>query len=438
MKRSLVRYYRIPLIYLLFSVAWIFGSDLIVNVLYPNPKEILLLSVIKGTCFVLLSTLLIYILLKEDERRQAATRGQLEQSRKSFADLFENNPLPMLVYAREGFEILAINSKAESIFGYSPEQYHAMKTLDLLSPSDQEIYIQSVLNGEVLNRETGPWHLIKKNGEEIFSKVFSVPIQIGETPAIIASVLDTGEYEEVVTELKKVQKEKDEIESFSYSVSHDLKAPLRAITGYSAVLLEDYRDRLDETGAGYLQSLRKNAEKMNQLIEDLLRLAKVDYQEMRYHRINLSTLFEEVCSSLQANEPDRKVEWVIEPEVKVVADDSLMRIAFQNLAGNAFKFTRGKELTRIEFGKKRSEGDGVEVYFVRDNGVGFSMEDAGQLFMPFKTLHKPGEFEGTGIGLTIVKRIIQRHNGEIWVESKPGEGAVFYFTLHSMRDRKIG
>lgn len=436
MKISLVRYFRIPLIYFLFSVAWIFGTDLLVNTLIPNPEEIFLLSVIKGTGFVILSTLLIFLLLKEDERRQKATQSELEQSRKSFSDLFAHHPQPMWIYDRDSYDFLAVNEQAQTLYGYTARQFLSMKILELHPGDDREIFKQTVLSGEIFNQETGPWHHRKLDGQELYVRVFSVVLQFAGRNAVLSSVLDTGTVDRIASELRKVQKEKDEMESFSYSVSHDLKAPLRAITGYSQALLEDYHDRLDEAGTTFLESLKTNADRMNELIDDLLRLSRIDRQEIHLSRVNLSRIFKETADELGSREPHRKVEWIIAPDVYVVADESLLRIAVQNLAGNAFKFTRRQPAARIEFSHDFDETRGLEVYRVRDNGEGFDMQQADRLFVPFQRLHKPGEYEGTGIGLSIVHRILQRHHGEIWAESNPGQGTVFSFTLRPMWDRK--
>jgi DNA-binding response OmpR family regulator len=218
-----------------------------------------------------------------------------------------------------------------------------------------------------------------------------------------------------------------ELEAFSYSVSHDLRAPLRSIDGFSKLLLVDYADKLDAKGQDYLHLVRESAQRMGELIDDLLLLSRVGRADLSRDQIDLSEIARGVSDELKKKDPDRHVKWCIEDQLLVEADSGLMRVAFDNLLGNSWKFTAKVSAPRIEVGTDQQEG--VAVFFVRDNGAGFSMEYAEKLFNPFQRLHAESEFEGTGIGLATVHRIIDRHGGRIWADSAVDHGATFYFTI---------
>ncbi len=218
-----------------------------------------------------------------------------------------------------------------------------------------------------------------------------------------------------------------ELESFSYSVSHDLKAPLRSIEGFSAILMEDYYGSLDGQARDYLKRIRKAGVRMGELIDHLLRLSRVNRSELRYARVDMSALAAGIADELQKTSPDRRVEFLIEPGLTAAADLQLMKAALENLIGNAWKFTGKKDLARIEFGI--TNRDGVPTFFIRDNGAGFDKAYADRLFAPFQRLHLEADFSGNGVGLATVQRIIFRHGGRIWAEGTPDKGAVFYFTL---------
>jgi len=222
-----------------------------------------------------------------------------------------------------------------------------------------------------------------------------------------------------------------ELEAFSYSVSHDLRAPLRTIDGFSQILLEDYGDSLDAEGEDYLNRVRAASQHMGVLIDDLLDLSRVTRSPLRRERVDLSEMAKNIAGELRRVQPDRDIDFVIEESLIVQGDANLLSVALRNLLGNAWKFTSRKPGARVEFGADRNPGPGflAPVYFVRDNGAGFEMAYAQRLFGAFQRLHHSDEFEGTGIGLATVQRIIHRHGGRVWAEGEPGRGATFHFTL---------
>jgi PAS domain S-box-containing protein len=218
-----------------------------------------------------------------------------------------------------------------------------------------------------------------------------------------------------------------ELDAFAYSVSHDLRAPLRSIDGFSQALLEDYAGRLDAAGQDYLQRVRAATQRMATLIDDLLNLSRVTRSEMTIAPVDLSQLARELATELASGDPERHVEIVIAPDVAVRADRGLLRVVLHNLMGNAWKFTGKRNDARIEIGVVAADGE--RAYYVRDNGAGFDMAYATKLFGAFQRLHRTTEFPGTGVGLATVQRIIHRHGGRVWAESAVGRGATFYFTL---------
>ena len=226
-----------------------------------------------------------------------------------------------------------------------------------------------------------------------------------------------------------------ELEAFSYSVSHDLRAPLRSIDGFSQVLLEDYAGQLDADGTDALQRVRKAAMAMGDLIDALLALSRVSRVELRAEPVDLSTLTATIAAELRQAEPDRKADFVIAPRMVVDADPRLLRSMLGNLLGNAWKYTQPRATAHIEVGTFQEADD--TVYFVRDNGVGFDMAYVDKLFGAFQRLHRQSEFHGTGVGLAIVQRIVGRHGGRAWAEGAVNRGATFYFTLPLPANRKV-
>jgi signal transduction histidine kinase len=233
---------------------------------------------------------------------------------------------------------------------------------------------------------------------------------------------------------EKLRQQKDavelvnqELESFSYSVSHDLRSPLRSIDAFTQIVLEDHAGALDDEGRHHLHRVREAAQRMARLIDDLLSLARVTRSEMHRADVDLTALARRITDWLQATAPERDVAFVVDSDVHGDGDAALLAVALENLLGNAWKFTAKQAHAEIRFG--RLDRDGKPAYFVRDNGAGFDMAFAAKLFAPFQRLHSATEFEGTGIGLATVKRVLQRHDGQIWAESATGAGATFYFTL---------
>lgn len=330
--------------------------------------------------------------------------------------------------------ITSWNHGAERIFGFTAQEAVG-KPITLLIPpglDDEEPHLlEKLKKGERV--EHFDTRRLRKDGRIIDVSVMISPVRDASGKIIGASkvardITDRKRAEEAVARAKDAAETASrELEAFSYSVAHDLRAPLRGVDGYSQVLLDDYSDKLDEEGKKHLRTVRESAQRMAQLIESLLMLARVTQSEIRRERVDLSALVRTAAKQLQGAQPKRESEFIIADGLVGTGDGRLLGILFDNLLGNAWKFTGKRPKARIEFGRIREAGN--EAFFLKDNGAGFDMAYASKLFGVFQRLHKASEFEGTGIGLATVQRIVRRHGGRIWAEGKVDQGATFYFTL---------
>ncbi len=277
---------------------------------------------------------------------------------------------------------------------------------------------------------------MKKYQEQLENLVLGCTYELMETnKKLQQEIMECRRAEETIKELNDILQRRvleldhtnKELESFNFSVSHDLRNYLRGIDGFSLALLEDYSDQLDERGKEYLYNIRQAARCMERYIQDLVNLSKGSLFQLFFEEIDLSNLVEEIAKELQRLEPGRKARFIITPGLAATGDKQLLRIALENLLDNAWKFTGKQPETLIEFGITRNRN--VEAFFLRDNGAGFDMAYLEKLFQPFQRLHALAEFPGTGIGLATVQRIIRRHGGDIWAQGEVGKGAMFYFTL---------
>ena len=336
---------------------------------------------------------------------------------------------------REG-RVTSWNSGAERIKGYTAAEIVGQHFSRFFLPEDirdgKPLKELQVAVAEGRHEDEG-WR-VRKDGSRFLGSVVITPVRdSGGTVVGFAKI--TRDVTERHMAQAALELANHELEAFSYSVAHDLRAPLRGMNGFAQVLLTKYRDQLDAEGQDWLEEILLNARKMGELIDGLLSLARVSKSDLRLERVDLSALARQVAVELAAQEPARAVDVSILEGLFAVVDPRLGRAIFENLLGNAWKFTRQVAKPRIEVGST-SHPRG-RAFFVRDNGAGFDMAFASKLFSPFQRLHTVGEFPGTGIGLATVKRIVDRHGGRIWAEGLIDRGATFYFTIPESAERRL-
>jgi PAS domain S-box-containing protein len=385
------------------------------------------------------------VLAHDVTERERATE-LVRESEQRLRTMFDIASVGIVQVDATNGQLLAFNEKYCEITGYSADEIASKSVFDITHPDDQdqdtEIFLAAVRgeSPQYINEK----RYIRKDGEIVWVRVNAAFIRdetgaAVKTMAIVEDITQRKEAERSLEELNETLEQRinqrtveleavnRELEAFSYSVSHDLRAPLRSIDGFSQALLEDYSDKLDEAGKGHLERVRAASKRMARLIDDLLKLSRVTRSEVNREEVDLSQLAEGVVESCREREPDRKVEILIERGLKAECDERLMQVALENLIGNAWKFTSKIPEASIHFGVQKN-GSSKE-FFVRDNGAGFDMAYADKLFGAFQRLHRADEFEGTGIGLATVQRIIRLHGGQVRAESKRDEGTTFFFSL---------
>ena len=371
--------------------------------------------------------------LEHSERLRTAEERAVQAS--SLVDaIIENIPDMVFVKDAAALSFVRLNRAGEQLLGLSRDQLIGKTDFDFFPASQAEFFVakdrETLAAGRVVEISEEPIET-PRGTRWLHTKKVPLLDAAGRPQYLLGISHDVTERKQAVAELSAAKSAAEdanrELESFSYSVAHDLRTPLRAIDGFSQALAEDYEDRLDAEGRRYLARVRESAQRMAELIDDLLTLSRVTRSELRRDRVDLSALAHTVLATLQRLEPERRVEVLIAPGLVVDADPHLAAIALDNLLGNAWKFTAKRSDARIELGQ--IVRDGVVACYVRDNGAGFDMAYRDKLFGVFQRLHPETEFPGTGIGLATVARIAQRHRGRIWAEGVPGAGATFYFTL---------
>jgi PAS domain S-box-containing protein len=384
------------------------------------------------------------VILRDITERKRSEEALKEQAR--ILDL-----APVVIRDLKG-QIIFWNSGSEQMYGWSSEEAvgkiaHSLLHTEFPRPLEEikaRLFAYGHWEGELIHtRRDGERILVAshwvlhKNEDDEPKAILEINNDITERKQAEEEVRRLNEELEqrVAERTAQLQAANKELEAFSYSVSHDLRAPLRHINGFSQALLEDYTDKLDEVGKSYLQEVRGASQEMAQLIDDVLQLARVTRSEMRREVVNLSELAQSVLAELQKRDAARALAVNVEEGLSARGDKRLLRIVLDNLLGNAWKFTSKQERPEIAFGHEQKNGE--TVYFVRDNGAGFDMVFADKLFGAFQRLHSAGEFEGTGVGLATVQRIVNRHGGRVWGEGAVGEGATFYFTLPTLRGERI-
>jgi hypothetical protein len=376
--------------------------------------------------------------------RDIVERKRAEAELRLAASVFDN-ALDGIFVTDENFNMITVNRAFTDITGYSATEAIGQTPRLLRSYRHDEAFYETMRLAIV---ETGSWQgeiWDKRKNGELYCELLSISAvrdergEITNYCAVFADItrrkvaeaelmrLNAELEERVAMRTQELERANHELGAFSYSVSHDLRAPLRAMIGFSAILMNANRDKLDSESFHHLQRIQDGAQRMTQLIDDLLDLARISRQEMHRVDFNLSALAGEAAESLVQADPQRTVRVTVQPDMHAHGDPRLVRIALDNLLGNAWKFTARTAEARIEVGQ--DEHDGETVFFVRDNGAGFDMQYADKLFGAFQRLHGQEEFEGTGIGLSIVQRIFSRHGGRVWAEGKVGQGATFYFTF---------
>jgi PAS domain S-box-containing protein len=372
--------------------------------------------------------------IARDVTRREKDEGALREAQELFKSAFENAPIGVAVVGLDG-RFLRVNRSLCETLGFTEEELLSTTFQKITHPDDLDASmanVRRVMAGE-MDRYSLEKRYVGAGGRTVWVSlsVSLVRDQKGEPLYFVDQIEDVTEQREAAQQLalraEELARANAELEQFSYSVSHDLRAPLRAIDGYSRILLEDFAEGLDEEGKDYLTRVQANSQRMGVLIDDLLELSRITRSPLRNEEVDLSGLASSILGELQGNAPERRVEAEVEKGLVVNGDPGLLRVALENLLGNAWKFTSREPEAKIEFDV--TERDGHRAYYVRDNGAGFEMAYADKLFAPFQRLHGADEFEGTGIGLATVQRVIHRHGGQVRAESEPGEGATFYFTL---------
>ncbi|HMB44465.1 MAG TPA: ATP-binding protein [Candidatus Methanoperedens sp.] len=373
-------------------------------------------------------------------------RKKAEEQRRS-ASLYARNLIeasldPLVTISSEG-KIMDVNKATESITGVPRERLIGTDFSEYFTEPEnaRRVYQQVFSNGYVRDYLLS----IRNTSGNIIDVLYNATVyrdENGKINGVFAAARDISQIKQAEEEIRKLNAQLErrvvertkqleaankELEAFSYSVSHDLRAPLRSIDGFSQALLEDYNEVLDMQGKDYLTRVRLASQRMSQLIDDMLVLSHITRRKMKRSAVNLSALANMIAAELVKTQPQRQVEFNISPGLVVNGDLELLRAMLENLLGNAWKFTSKHETAKIELGVMEIEG--IPAYFLRDDGVGFDMAYVSKLFQAFQSLHSQTEFQGTGIGLATVKRIINRHGGRIWAESEAGKGATFYFNL---------
>lgn len=357
----------------------------------------------------------------------------LELERAKYFSIINSISEAIIVTSKNG-TIVDCNLAAEKMSGWKKDELVSQNILMLFPEKYREVYFEMTSNitstnlGKAIDVD-----MVTKNGEEVSVALSVTHVEFGETVLFCAVARDISHRKSTERQihilLETLKTRVQSLEAFQFSVSHDLHAPLRSIEGFGEILLEDYSFYLDTVGKDYLNRIVISTKKMRQLMTDMLRLSKVTHPhlELVKENINLSNIATNICDQFQQANPHRKVEVSIQPNIIASADAEFIKLVLNNLLDNAWKFTTKNPNAKVEFGQK-VEGEKT-IYYVRDNGVGFDMKDYDKLFKPFSRLHQKSEFDGNGIGLTIVKQVIVLHDGEVWAEGTVGKGATFYFTI---------
>lgn len=386
-------------------------------------------------------------------QRNKELRKIQEALEKSSAELLAANQfldsvienIPDMVFVKDAADLrfVRLNRAGEQLLGYSRTEFIGKNDYDLFPRDQADIFTakdrEALATGTVEDIPEEPINTREKGVRRLHTKKIPITDGHGRARYLLGISEDVTEQKEKEREILRLNAalaqraaELDdankELESFSYSVSHDLRAPLRHINGYVKMLAGDIGDQVGEEQRRYLKVIANASRQMGQLIDDLLEFSRMKRSDMRDARVDLSDLAREVLANLEMETRGRNIDWNIPPLATVAGDAAMLKQALGNLLGNAVKYTRGRDPARIEMGTAGEE-DGRIVVFVRDNGAGFDMLYADKLFGVFQRLHRADEFEGTGVGLANVQRIIARHGGRIWAEAELDKGATFYFTL---------
>jgi len=357
------------------------------------------------------------------EELVAARTEQLRKSEEKYKTLVDHALVGIGIH--QNAQMVFANRQFASMLRFSEEEMIGLPIIQLIHPDERELIMSRAHDRysgkEVI--ETYEMRMVRKDGSFMPAFISNAAIEYNGARATLITVVDTTE-----TKLRKeLEQVNEELERFTYSISHDLRAPLRSIDGFSRALQEDYEDRLDREGQNYLQRIRAACQRMAAMIDAILQLSRIGTYEMHREKVKLSAIAQDIASELETTSPERKVEFSITEGIVAAGDPMLLRMALEDLIGNAWKYTQKREEARIEFGMMEQKSK--RIYYVRDNGIGFDMKYVDKIFGPFQRLDNAGAFSGTGIGLTSVQRIIYRHGGEIWAESGIDKGATFYFTL---------
>ncbi|MDP3721816.1 MAG: PAS domain S-box protein, partial [Anaerolineaceae bacterium] len=407
--------------------------------------------------------------------------NELQESEKRFRLTIQNSPLPIMLHADDG-EVLMISTSWEELTGFTHAEISTIDAWVYKAYGSQNSTILSTIKNVFAMEKTindGEFEITARSGQKLiwdFSSSYLGKLNDGRK-LVVSMAKDVTDRKKIENDNQRIQKELEklldeanrsrlsllsviedqkeaqekirqlnaelekrveertaqlvaankELEAFSYSVSHDLRAPLRGIDGWSLALKEDYEDKLDENGKLYINRVRSEIQRMGQLIDGLLLLSLVTRMESRQTSIDLTEMVKTIVSRIAEQNPDKKFKIKIEPDLFDIGDKDLLQIVFNNLLENAVKFSSKVASPKIEFGRKTI--DERPIYFIKDNGAGFDMNYAKNLFGAFQRMHKQADFPGTGVGLATVQRIINRHNGRVWADARVNEGATFFFTL---------